>query len=252
MQRRNVALQRAVGLNGDEAALGAQTTALGGDDLNVLGVDLRHNHGHIGSKAVCAVVGYHRALGLGVSLFQSANLVLLHVDGAEHKVNLRGDLFHMGSVQHHQLLGGLRHGGAHHPMAAHRILIGFTCRAGRSGHRGQMEPGVVLQQGNKPLADHAGRAHNAYTILFHFATFLSTPRRPAGLTIPAAQPPWPKDLCLFSILCGKRPRRPPHREQPKRNSPPFYRLCCNAPARTAEKTAEPGENICIQAIKKPA
>ena len=94
---------------------------------------------------------------------------------------------------------------------------------------------MVLQQGNKPLADHAGRAHNAYTILFHFATFLSTPRRPAGLTIPAAQPPWPKGLCLFQILCGKRPRRPPHRDGPKRNSLLFHHPLCGVPARIDEK-----------------
>lgn len=60
MQGRHIALQAAVGLDSNEAALGAQTLALGRDDLNVVRVDLRHDHGNIRGKAVCAVVGDHR------------------------------------------------------------------------------------------------------------------------------------------------------------------------------------------------
>ena len=70
MQGGYIALQAAIGLDCDEAAFGTQTLALGRDDLNVVRVDLRHDHGNIRGKAVCAVVGDHRALGLCVSLFQ--------------------------------------------------------------------------------------------------------------------------------------------------------------------------------------
>ena len=48
MQGRHIALQAAVGLDGHKAALGAQTLALCGDDLDMVGIDLGHDHRHIG------------------------------------------------------------------------------------------------------------------------------------------------------------------------------------------------------------
>ena len=51
--------------------------------------------------------------------------------------------------------------------SAHRILIPFAGGAGAGGYHGELEPGVVLQQGNEALAHHAGGAHDAYLILFH-------------------------------------------------------------------------------------
>ena len=169
VQSRHIALQAAVGLDGDEAALGAQTLALCGDDLNMVGIDLGHHHGYIRGEAVGAVVGHHRALCLGVGLFQSLDLVLGHVDGAENEVHLCGDLFHLGSVLHHHPLDALGHRGGHGPAAAHSLFIRFACAAARSSQDGPLEPGMVLQQRNKTLTHHTGCAYDTHFILFfHF------------------------------------------------------------------------------------
>ena len=126
VQGGNIALQAAVGLDSDEAALGAQTLALSGNDLDVIGIDLGHHHGHIRGKAVCAVVGDHRALGLCIGFFQCLDLILRHVDGAENEIHLRGNFFHLGSVCHDHLLHALRHGGGHGPAGANGLLVRFA------------------------------------------------------------------------------------------------------------------------------
>ena len=56
MQSGNIALQRAVGLYGNEAAFGTKARALSGDNFNMLRVDLRHDHRDIRRKTVRAVV----------------------------------------------------------------------------------------------------------------------------------------------------------------------------------------------------
>ena len=169
MQGRYIALQAAVGLDGDEAALGAQTLALGRDDLNVVGVDLRHHHRDIRGAAVGAVVGDDRALCLGISLLKCLDLGLGHIDGAEDEVHLRSDLFHLGSVQHDHLLHAFGHRGGHGPAGTDSFLIGLACTAAGCGQGGQFEPGVILQQCDEALTDHASRTDNANFILFfHF------------------------------------------------------------------------------------
>ena len=167
MQGRHIALQAAVGLDGHKAALGAQTLALGRDDVDVVGVDLGYDHRHVRGKAVRAVVGHDRALGLGVGLLQCLDLVLLHVDGAKDEIDLGGDLLHIGGVQHDHLFNALGHGGLHQPAAADGLLIGFASAAcaGRKGN--QIKPGVIFQQRNKALADHTGCTDNTNIVLFH-------------------------------------------------------------------------------------
>ena len=167
MQGRHIALQAAIRLDSHKAALGAQALALGGDDLDVVSIDLRHDHRHIRGETVGAVVGHDRALGLGVGFFQRLDLVLLHVDGAEHEIDLGGDFFHVGGVQHDHLFNALGHGSLHQPAAADGFLIGFPCAActGREGN--QIKPGVVFQQRDKALADHTGCTDNTNIVLFH-------------------------------------------------------------------------------------
>ena len=87
MQGRNIALQRAVGFDGNKAAAGAQALALCLDDLCVFVIQLRDDHRDIGSEAVCGVVGHNRALIFRIGLFQCANLFFFHVNGAESKVH---------------------------------------------------------------------------------------------------------------------------------------------------------------------
>ena len=163
-----VALDGAVGLDGDKAPLGAQTPALGVDDLDVAGVELRHHHGHVVGPAVGGVVGHHRALGLGVPFLQGADLVLFHVHSTENEVYHTGNFLHIGlGVQHHQSLGLLRDGGFHRPAAGYGLLIGLSGGAGTGGQGGELEPGVVFHQGDEALTYHAGSADNAYFVRFH-------------------------------------------------------------------------------------
>ena len=75
MQRGYIALQAAVGLDGDKTAPGAQALALGGDDLDVVSVDLRHDHRDIRRKAMRAVVGDDRAFRLGIGFLQCLDLL---------------------------------------------------------------------------------------------------------------------------------------------------------------------------------
>ena len=169
MQGGHIALQAAIGLDGDEAALGAQTLALRRDDLNVVGVDLRHHHRDIRGAAVGAVVGDDRALCLGISLLKCLDLSLGHIDGTEDEVHLRSDLFHLGSVQHDHLLHAFGHRCGHGPAGTDSLLIGLACTAAGCGQGGQFEPGVILQQCDEALTDHASRTDNANFILFfHF------------------------------------------------------------------------------------
>ena len=83
-----VALERAIRLDRDEAALCAEAFLLSLDDLSVVGVDLGDYHGNVRCAAVGGVVGDNGALGLCVSFFKSFYLVLLHIYGAEHEVDL--------------------------------------------------------------------------------------------------------------------------------------------------------------------
>ena len=167
MQGRHIALQAAVGLDGHKAALGAQTLALCGDDLDMVGVDLRHDHRHIRGKAVCAVVGDNGALGLGVGLLQCLDLLLLHVDGAENEIDFGCDLLNIGGIQHDHLLDALGHGGRHEPAAADGLLVGFACAACAGCKGNQIEPRVIFQQRDKALTDHTGCTDDTNIVLFH-------------------------------------------------------------------------------------
>ena len=169
MQGGDIALQAAVGLDRDKAALGAQTLALRGDDLDVVGVDLRHDHRDVRGEAVGAVVGDDGAFCLSVSLLQSLDLGLGHIDGAEDEVHLRGDLLHLGGIQHDHLLDALRHRSGHSPAGADGFLIGLPGAPAGSCQSRQLEPGVIFEQSNETLAHHTGRTDNAHFILFiHF------------------------------------------------------------------------------------
>jgi len=157
---RHVALQRAVGFDGDEAALAAESLALRGDDGGVVGVDLGDHHRHVGGPAMGGVVRHHRDLVAGVVLFELPRVVLGHVHRAEHEVDLLRDRVDGGRVEHlhagHRLRDRRRHG----PAALHRVLVGLARRLGAGGQGGDLEPGVMLEQGEKPLAHHAGRAQH--------------------------------------------------------------------------------------------
>ena len=168
MQGRNIALEGAVALHGHKAPLGAQTLALGVDDGDMLGVDLRHHHGDILRPAVGGVVGDDGALQLGVLFLQSPDFLFLHVHGAETKIYHVGQLLGVRlGIQHHQIPGCLRHGGIQGPSACHGLPVGLAGAAAAGSHGGQTEPGVMLQQRDESLSHHARAADDAYFVLFH-------------------------------------------------------------------------------------
>ena len=163
----HIALQRTVGLYSDKAALGAQAFTLGGNNINMLGIQLRYHHGHIRSEPVGRVVRYHRALVLGILLLQRADLILFHIHGAEHKVYHRGDLFYIClGVIHRQVrhVGG--NGFIHAPSAAQCLFVRFTSRACRGCQAHHFKPGVILQQQGEALTDHTGCADDTDFVLF--------------------------------------------------------------------------------------
>ena len=168
----HIALQGAVGFDGDKPPLGAQAAALGRDDPRVLRVDLRDHHGHVRRSPVGAVVGYHRHFGFGIGFFQLADLLFLHIHCTEDKIHFALHGLNVLGVFHHQVFHILWNGPLHHPAAFHRLAIGLAGAAARSRNGGDGEPGVMLQQRGKPLPHHAGAAHNAYTIFFlHWLIF---------------------------------------------------------------------------------
>ena len=173
MQGGYVALQGAVALDGDEAPLGAQTLALGIDDGDVLGVDLRHHHGHIICPAVGGVVGDDGALQLGVLFLQCPDLLFFHIHCTKAEIHHTCQLFRISlRVQHHQGLCLLGHGHIQGPAAFHGLGVGLSGAAGTGCQRSEAEPGVMFHQCNKPLSHHAGTADYAHFILFHSAFLL--------------------------------------------------------------------------------
>ena len=167
-QSRNIGLDRAVGLDRDETALGAQTLALCRDDLSVVGIDLRNDHRNVRGAAVSGVVGADRALELRILFLESADLVLLHVDRAEDEIDLGGDLLCVcGCVVHDHVLVLVGHRNGHLPAAFTSLGIGLALVARRCCESNDLEPRMILQQQGETLTYHAGRADDAYFVLLH-------------------------------------------------------------------------------------
>ena len=104
----------------------------------------------------------------GVLLLQRLDLLLLHVHGGEHEINHGGDFIHVVlGGEEYQAAGLLGDGSVHGPAGAHRVLVPLTCGTGAGGHCGELEPGMVLQQGDEALAHHSGGADDADFIFFH-------------------------------------------------------------------------------------
>ena len=81
---------------------------------------------------------------LCVLLFESLDLVLLHVNGAEYEIHLLRDLVYiLLGVKNGELADLLGHGGLHSPLAADGVLELLACRAGGSRYANHVEPGVL-------------------------------------------------------------------------------------------------------------
>ena len=171
MQRGNVALERAVRFDSDKAALRAEALALRVDDLDVLRIELRHDHRDVRCAAMGGIVGDDRAFELGIAFFKRLDFILLHVDRAEDKVDHRGDLFGVClGVHDDNVFERLRHRVVHVPAGADGVLVGFAGAVAAGREDNGLEPRVVRREEREALADHAGRADDTDLILFHDET----------------------------------------------------------------------------------
>ena len=142
----------------------------------MLRVDFRNHHGHILRPAVGGVVGNDGAFQSGVLFLQGADFFLFHIHGAETEVHHPGQLFGVRlGIQHHQRLRFLRAGNIQRPAGGDGLPIGFPGASGAGGNGGKLEPGVVFQQGYKPLAYHTRTADDTDFVLLH-NRFLLHPR----------------------------------------------------------------------------
>jgi len=176
MKGGDIALKGAVALDSDEPPLGSQPLSLGLDDRQMLGVDLRHHHGHILCPAVGGVVRNDGTFQLGVGFLQRPDGVLWHIHGAETEIHHTGQLHRVRlSVQHHQGFCGFGAGNIQSPAVTDGLPIGLSRASGAGSDGGELEPGMVFQQGHKPLAHHTRTADDADLIPFHSRFLLRVP-----------------------------------------------------------------------------
>ena len=155
VQRRNIGLDGAVGLDGDEPHASAQAAALVLDDAGMLGVELGDDHGHVGRAPVRGVVGDDGRLQAGAGILELAYGGLGHVDGAEAEVDALADGGGVGRVDHDEVPRGLGDGLLHGPAALDGLLVGLAGAARGGGDGAQLKPGVAGEQRDEALADHA-------------------------------------------------------------------------------------------------
>ena len=147
VQEGNVGLQRAVALDGNKPALRPQPPALVGNDSKVVGVYFRDDHGHVGRRAVRGVVGHDGHFEFSIPLLERADVLLLHIDGAEHKIDHARNAFGVRlGVEHRHILCISGDGDAHRPFFAHRLAVGLSRRAGARRKCDGGEHRVLVEQ----------------------------------------------------------------------------------------------------------
>ena len=168
MQRGHVALQRAVGLHSDEAALCAEALSLRVDDLDVVCVDLRNDHRNVRCPAVGGVVGDDGALELRVFFLQRLDFVFFHIDRAEDKVDHRRDLLRVRlRIHDNEIALGFRNILLHEPLARDGVLVGLARAMGACCKNDRLKPRMLRCQQHEPLPDHARCANDTDFILLH-------------------------------------------------------------------------------------
>ena len=162
-QARSITLDRAVRFYRNESAGCSKTFLLVRNHIEVVCVDLRHNHRHIRRPAVRAVVGYNRRLCLRVLFLDGFDLILAHVNCAENEVNGGCHMLHIIYIENNKVLHSLRHRRVHFPASAYCLFISLTCGTGACRHRNHLKPRVVLQQRDKSLTYHTCCSQNTYS-----------------------------------------------------------------------------------------
>ena len=172
VDRGGVALNGTVRLHRHETAGGAQTLLLELDDLGMLGIDLRNDHGDIRGPAVRAVIRHHGDLVLRVFVLDLTDLFFLHVDCAEHEVHVRGHGVNVADVTDRQIRNFFRNRNGHLPAAFHRLAVGLSRRARARSQAHELKPRMIRQQRHEALAHHTGRAQNTNLIPLRHLGFL--------------------------------------------------------------------------------
>ena len=158
---RNIALDRAVWLNCDKSALCSKSLTLLLNDSSVIRIDFRNHHRNIRSPSMSRVVRYYRSLKLCDLFFKSTDLVLLHINSTEDKINLLTDFFNIISTLNDHILHVRRHLTVDLPSSLYRLGIRFTGRTRRSNHRYTLKPRMIIQQRDKSLSYITCCANNA-------------------------------------------------------------------------------------------
>ena len=130
------------------------------DDLIVLRIDLRNDHGDILCPAVRAVVGDHGGLVLRVIFLDGADLVLGHIHRGEAEIHLCRDSSHLVDIDDLHALILFGHGDIQLPAAADRFLVSLAGASGAGGQDCDIKPGMVLENGQETLSHHSGCAQD--------------------------------------------------------------------------------------------
>ena len=166
MKKGDIGLQRTVALDGDKAALGPEALSLRRNDPEMFGVDFGDDHGNVGRETVRRIVGDDGDLELCIRFLEGADLLLLHIDGAEHEIDFAYKaLCIRRRVEDDHLLRIGGDGAGHRPFMADRFFIGLArgARACEQGDGG--EPGMAFEQRHEALTDHSRSADDGDTIV---------------------------------------------------------------------------------------
>ena len=164
----NVGLNGAVRLNGDKAALSAESLLLRINSRKMCVVDFGNYHGNVGRPSVCGVIGNNGNLRLRITLLKLLGFRLGHIYSAENKINKLVDsrnIVGRKNLHVHYFFGT---GRFHLPSAFDNLGVFFACRARACHKSGNFKIRVLVKEHNKSLTYHAGRADNTNFNFLHF------------------------------------------------------------------------------------
>ncbi len=139
---------------GDDLPLPAARALLAGHQLQVVGIDLRHQQRHIALHAVVARIGNHHVAGLREGALDLGGDRGIH--GGEQQARRVAGL----ALFHRQVRDGIRRAAAQVP--GHGVAVFLAGGAVAGAQPLQVEPGMALQELDEMLAHHAGGAEDAY------------------------------------------------------------------------------------------
>ena len=129
----------------------------------MVGVYLRNNERNVCAHTKCGAVRDNGATGFGELRLKFTGNVRIERGEDDAREFAAGE-FWLVRLQNH-LRDVQRDGGIQLPLTGFRER--FPGAAITRGEPGNVEPGMICEQLNEALADHAGRAKNTYVTPFH-------------------------------------------------------------------------------------